>query len=219
VKREIFITADGSSTLYLPQIKEHFHSTFGAVQESMHVFIEAGLKQIKKTEIKIFELGFGSGLNCLLTYLNAENRVIEYTGIETFPLEPDLVKQLNYNKMLGLEDSGNVFFQHIHQSEWGETKFITDKFKLKKIKGEMENYSETGEFDLVYFDAFSPAVQPELWSEIIFQKMSDALNTNGVLVTYCAKGEVRRTMEKCGFSVERIPGPPGKREMLRAIKQ
>lgn len=216
MQRKIIETEDGSSSLYIPELDEHYHSVHGAVQESMHVFIEAGLKHLSKKSIKIFEMGYGTGLNYLLTYLNAGDKTIEYYGIEAFPLEEQLVEQLNFTRQLNLDDDQERAFRSIHNSE--NAVCVSESFLLYKEKCKLSEFKTEALFDLIYFDAFAPDVQPDLWTEPIFQKMFDLLNTKGVLTTYCAKGVVRRTMQVVGFSVERIPGPPGKREMLRATK-
>jgi tRNA U34 5-methylaminomethyl-2-thiouridine-forming methyltransferase MnmC len=218
VNRQIILTEDGSSTLYIPELNEHYHSIHGAIQESMHVFIEAGLKKCSASEVKIFELGFGTGLNCLLSILNNRGKTIEYHSIEPFPIEPGLVKQLNYPSILKLDLATRLVFESIHNAPWNELVKIKGDFLLRKIKDDMETFSSESKFDIVYFDAFSPAIHPHLWTKEIFSKLFDWMNTGGILVTFCAKGEVRRNMQSCGFAVERLPGPPGKREILRAVK-
>ena len=213
--RNIIKTNDGSLTLYAPELKEYYHSTYGAVQESMHIFIDTGLKQIEKSNIKIFELGYGTGLNFILTYLHSKNKNIEYHGIEAFPLETDIIEKLNYPEILKLNPEQTTAFYSIHNAE--PTSRLSDSFHLLKNYCKLEDYNTNKTFDLIYFDAFAPEVQPELWTKEVFQKMFEMLNPGGILTTYCAKGIVRRTMQECGFSVERLPGPPGgKREILRA---
>jgi tRNA U34 5-methylaminomethyl-2-thiouridine-forming methyltransferase MnmC len=215
-KREVITTEDGSSTIFLPELNENYHSTHGAVRESMHVFIDAGLKQINSDKIKIFEVGFGTGLNCWLTFKNSEGRDILYHAIERFPIEDNLIQKLNYGQFTGV--GGDLFFSQIHEFPWEKELMMSQRFMLKKIKGDLISFETPQTYNLIYFDAFAPEVQPELWSAEVFRKMYDMLEPGGILVTYCAKGEVRRTMQACGFAVERLPGPPGKREMLRAIK-
>ncbi|MDR0506149.1 MAG: tRNA (5-methylaminomethyl-2-thiouridine)(34)-methyltransferase MnmD [Dysgonamonadaceae bacterium] len=207
-------TADGSHTLSLPEMDEHYHSVNGAVQESKHVYIEAGLKQCGKTEINVLEMGFGTGLNALLTALEAEYHSIKvfYTGIEKYPLPQEIINQLNYKAI------NSPLFQAIHQAEWGKSELINPYFQIEKIQTDFRDYHFLGRYDVVYYDAFAPDKQPEVWSQELFDKIFSAMNLNGVLTTYCAKGNIRRMMQCSGFTVERLPGPPGKREMLRGIK-
>jgi len=212
------VTVDGTVTLFVRELNEHYHSVHGAKQESVHVFIKAGLEMVAagKNEISIFELGFGTGLNALLTYQFAEknNCKIDYCSVEKFPLEDKIIETLNY-----AEENEKPVFKNLHNCEWNKREFISDFFSLEKIKGSAEEINFAGrKFDLIYFDAFAPGVQPELWTDEIFKKMFDSLNANGLLVTYCAKGEVRRAMKRTGFTVEKLPGPPGKREMTRGRK-
>jgi tRNA U34 5-methylaminomethyl-2-thiouridine-forming methyltransferase MnmC len=213
----IKITEDGSSTLYRPDIDEHYHSIHGAVQESMHVFINAGLKKCSSNSLKIMEIGFGTGLNALLTLLNADNKQIVYHAIEKYPLNNQILEAINYPKIINSGKSAN-YFKKIHETPWNHEYEIEPHFKLTKIKTDLlKHIFETG-YDLVYFDAFAPDKQPELWDIKIFQGLINSMTNNAILTTYCAKGSVRRDMTSCGFKVERIQGPPGKREMLRAIK-
>ena len=212
-------TADGSDTLYSPEMKESYHSANGAAQESRHVFLEAGLQQIRQQNIRIFEVGFGTGLNALLTWgFASKNHIqIDYDTIEAYPVSKAVIESLNY-KELEPELPGDAFLQ-IHNADWGCPAMLEEgRFNLLKIQGDFTVFDFTKKYDLVYFDAFAPDKQPEMWEENLFLKIWNALNDEGILVTYCAKGEVRRRMQRCGFQVERIPGPPGKREMLRAVK-
>lgn len=218
MKRHIKTTEDGSSTIYVPELDEHYHSTHGAIQESMHVFIEAGLNQIKNKEVKIFELGFGTGLNCLLTWLNKSAKSIRYTCIEKYPVETDLATRLNFGDVLKLDEKQSRIFYALHHTEWDTLASIHPEFQLKKIEGDIKEYTFESKFDLVYFDAFAPEVQPNLWTKEIFEKLYLAMEVGGILTTYCAKGVVRRILQGVGFEVERIPGPPGKRQMMRARK-
>lgn len=218
---ELIITGDGSHTIYVPQLNEHYHSTYGAIQESRHVFIESGLKHVFSGQflVKILEVGFGTGLNALLSSIEAENsgKTIHYTSIEPFPLNPDLTRQLNYPEQLGSET--DLLFKKIHDAEWNRENHITDHFILRKVLYSLEKIElEDNCFDLVFFDAFGPEVQPELWKEEIFQKIFLSEKNGGILVTYSAKGSVRRALKNSGFSVEKIPGPTGKREITRAVK-
>lgn len=212
------ITKDGSSTFYVPELNEHYHSVNGAIQESMHVFIKAGLEIFEKHHIKIFEMGFGTGLNALLTYnyCKSKNKSIDYTTIEKYPLQPDQYKKLNYFST-GNNVPNPVLLQ-MHEALWGEPQIITDFFNLKKVKTSLHSFIHPHTYDLVYFDAFAPSVQPDLWTPGVFANIYKSMNKNGILVTYSAKGQVRRNMTDAGFTVERIPGPPGKRQMMRATK-
>jgi len=213
-------TADGSDTLFSPEMEESYHSVNGALQESRHVFIEAGLHQVRQKAIRIFEVGFGTGLNALLTWGEAHknNLQICYDCIEAYPVEKSVTDHLNYNE-LEPELPSNAFLQ-IHNISWDSPVTLeNDRFRLHKISKDFTGYQFTDHYDLVYFDAFAPDKQPEMWDESLFLKIYNSLNKGGILVTYCAKGEVRRRMQRSGFEVERIPGPPGKREMLRAVKK
>jgi tRNA U34 5-methylaminomethyl-2-thiouridine-forming methyltransferase MnmC len=204
-------TADGSHTLFLPEMDEHYHSVNGAIQESKHVYLEAGFKQCRKPEIHILEMGFGTGLNALLTALEAENQKIKvfYTGLEKFPLSSQIISQLNYSEI------NRAIFQAIHQAGWEKSERINPYFYLKKIETDFRDFNFPDKYDVVYYDAFAPNKQPEVWSQEIFDGIFSAMNPDGILTTYCAKGNIRRMMRQAGFIVERIPGPPGKREMLR----
>lgn len=221
--RKIIVTADGSNTIFLSEWDEHYHSKHGAIQEAKHVFIQAGLHHIckinPKKELSILEIGFGTGLNAYLTLLAIiELRLrVDYNGIDAYPVNLDEVKKLNYPKAIFDKEQDDLF-DVLHSSQWESKHQITDRFALTKRQQFFDQIKEFDSMDLIYFDAFGPRVQPELWTEDIFKKMFKALKTNGVLVTYSAKGSVRRTMQDVGFTVERLPGPPGKREMLRATK-
>ncbi|MDB4286355.1 tRNA (5-methylaminomethyl-2-thiouridine)(34)-methyltransferase MnmD [bacterium] len=212
------LTADGSSTLYSPAFGECYHSRHGAVQESMHVFIGMGLTKMVKDTVSIFEMGFGTGLNTLLTLLNKGDRKISYTGIEAFPLPPQITEDLNYTQEIRGDRVGEIF-QKIHHADWEQQVEIEEGFNLKKIHGVLEDFNPNDRFDLIYFDAFAPDAQPELWTQEIFEKLYDLSNPGAVFVTYCAKGVVRRGLMAAGFEMERIPGPPGKREMLRGTRR
>jgi tRNA U34 5-methylaminomethyl-2-thiouridine-forming methyltransferase MnmC len=217
---KLIITEDGSHTLYNAFLNEHYHSTHGAQQESRHVFINAGLKEAVKPggSIRILEIGFGTGLNCMLTIQESARLKVEtdYTALEPFPLPKEHIHALNYALLDGTSEYSD-FFDLIHSVEEGVVQ-CGDLFRLTKFRLKLEVFEPAGLFDLIYFDAFAPGVQPELWTEAMFQKMFDCLVPGGILVTYCAKGEVKRAMKKAGFVVERLPGPPGKREMTRCRK-
>lgn len=219
MKREIKKTADGSSTIHLPDWNENYHSTHGAIQEANHVFIDKGFSVVTKPEISILEIGFGTGLNCFLTLLAAKKRkiVVNYVGVEAYPVTEEEAGQLNYVSELNVVEKQTVFNQ-LHAISWEKNHEVIAGFFLEKRKQFFKEIIAKNQFDLVYFDAFGAAHQPELWSVEIFKIMFLAMQENGVLVTYCAKGSVRRAMQEVGFTVERLDGPPGKREMLRATK-
>ena len=216
MKREILITSDGSTTINLPELNEQYHSKNGSINESYHVFINCGLKQVKSEEVSILEIGFGTGLNCFITYLEAK-RKINYVGVEAYPVTAEEVEKMNFISVLKAEKEESVF-KKMHEVSWEEKNAISDTFSLLKRKQLIEEIDDKDAFNLIYFDAFGARVQPQLWTEDIFQRMFNSLKENGVLVTYSAKGSVRRAMQAVGFTVERLPGPPGKREMLRATK-
>jgi tRNA U34 5-methylaminomethyl-2-thiouridine-forming methyltransferase MnmC len=216
LKREIIITSDGSTTIHIPAWNEQYHSKHGAIQEAYHVFIKYGLEFVSLDKISILEIGFGTGLNCFITYLESDKE-IDYTGVEAYPVAEEEIDKLNYVSELKAEHS-EAIFREIHKTAWEEKHKIHENFTLTKRQQYFSDITDSNSFNLIYFDAFGARVQPELWTEEIFKKMYTALQKNGVLVTYAAKGSVRRAMEAVGFTVERLPGPPGKREMLRAIK-
>jgi tRNA U34 5-methylaminomethyl-2-thiouridine-forming methyltransferase MnmC len=225
MKRKIVATADGSTTIQLVDWNEQYHSMHGAIQEARHVFLKTGLdhwrnENAEKKEIHILEIGFGTGLNALLTaiHLDEKDLTTHYKGVEAYPVAPEEIDQLNYVAQLDRHDYA-AFFQQMHDCPWSEESTLSSHFHLYKLKERFEDLKEgDSTYDLIYFDAFGAQVQPELWEVVIFKKMYDALKVGGVLVTYSAKGSVRRAMQKVGFTVERLPGPPGKREMLRAGK-
>ena len=218
IKRELQVTADGSHTLFIPEMDEHYHSVNGAVQESRHVFLEAGLHQLDQKEITVFEVGFGTGLNAFLTLLDAEQHQLHvtYYSVERYPLSMEVIQSLNYGELICAERKACL--EALHEAPWDTPVSITDHFVLHKIEGDSNQCLLPKEIDLVYFDAFAPDKQPEMWHQEIFNRLYAHMRKGGVLTTYCAKGVVRRMMKEAGYSVERIPGPPGKREMLRAIK-
>lgn len=219
MKREIIITSDGSITIHIPEWNEQYHSKHGAIQEAYHVFIKNGLSLFENQEIDILEIGFGTGLNCFITFLEAQKRnlIVNYVGVEAYPISEDEIKALNYVSELKA-DSQETIFKAMHSSEWNEEITLSKSFSLTKKQQYFQEINSKDSFNLIYFDAFGARVQPDLWTEEIFEKMYIALRENGVLVTYSAKGSVRRAMQSVGFTVERLEGPPGKREMLRATK-
>lgn len=230
-KRITIVTQDGSPSLWHPNIDETYHSRHGAVQESMHVFVEKGLNYIlkeQKSEISIFEMGFGTGLNALLTILACKNLDInvKYFSLEKYPLAMDEVKAIDFSTAIAKHFDGlfstqeiEEVYKQIHDLEWGISNTLNENFELIKVIEDIKSIDlDKYSFDLVYYDAFAPRVQPNLWSKDIFEKLYHQMNNNSALVTYCAKGEVRRNMQEVGFVCERLQGPPGKREMLRANK-
>ncbi|MFN7117192.1 MAG: tRNA (5-methylaminomethyl-2-thiouridine)(34)-methyltransferase MnmD [Saprospiraceae bacterium] len=218
---EIFETQDGSHSIQSKRFGVSYHSKYGAIQESRHVFIEAGLyyKALQQKDIAILELGFGTGLNTLLTYQEAERHgwTIFYETIEAYPITLAQANQLNYPALLGAT-SLQAVFQTLHTSTWSEKHIISPHFTFQKQKKAFQDIDYQAQFDLIYFDAFAPGAQPELWEVPLLQKLYNALRLNGILVTYCAKGSVKRNFREVGFKVEALPGPPGKREMTRCIK-
>ncbi len=218
---QIINTSDGSHTIYLPEIDEQYHSVNGAITESKYVYIEKGFNLHKAKNPTVFEVGFGTGLNCLLTASMAEKekRPTLYFSIDKFPLAKNITDQLNYTQLLSKESQN--LFDKIHDCNWDVIVNISEYFKLKKINADLTNFDfeENDGFDIIYFDAFGPDKQPEMWTPLIFHKISMATLTGGVIVTYSAKGEVRRQLMASGFEMERLQGPPGKNQMLRGIKR
>lgn len=214
---EILKSSDGSHTLYLPDMDETYHSKHGAVQEALHVFIHSGLLHVSENQkdIKVLEVGWGTGLNSLLTYKTAKAHQlnIHYTGVEKFPVPKEVLDQLNY-----VDWNEDDFLAKAYDAEWESPVSITPSFVLEKLAKDILELSHQQEFDLVYFDAFGPRAQEEMWTKEVFEVIYNALKPQGVFVTYCAKGQVRRDLQEVGFTMERLPGPPGKREMLRGVK-
>lgn len=224
MKREIITTADGSSSIRMVDWNENYHSQHGAIQETYHVFIRNGLTHWMTTnptkkEISILEIGLGTGLNAFITYLETQKMdlQVQYEGVEAYPVSTKEVAQLNYVSELNAELSEDVFIK-MHAVSWEENHLLGNHFTLRKSMLRFEEITSINQFDLIYFDAFGANVQAELWTETMFKKMYLALKNSGILVTYAAKGSVRRAMLEAGFRTERLPGPPGKREMLRATK-
>ena len=215
---EIILTDDGSHTLFVPELGEHYHSVHGAIQESDYIFIKCGLNSSKAGHVRIFEVGFGTGLNAFLTAIDApsQNRKILYTTIEKYPLPGSVINALNYKDFF-CPESGYLF-DRIHAVKWNITEDISNTFTLIKIEGDLTKHEIPGYFDLIYFDAFGPDKQPEMWTDNVFEKISAITVSNGILVTYSAKGTVQRMLKKYGFDVTLLPGPPGKRQIIRAVK-
>jgi len=218
---KIITTEDGSHTLFNEELNEHYHSTHGAINESNHVFIEAGFKAQKpKHSYNILEIGYGTGLNALLTLREVINTCVKinYVGIEAYPVVNTVYKELNYVDLIG-DKSLEKYFNDMNESSWNYPQYITDNFIINKIDEKFEDIALNDDsFDLVYFDAFSPEVQAELWMPAIFEKIYKAMKFDGILTTYCAKGEVKRTLKAAGFELENLPGPIGKREITRCRK-
>jgi len=226
LKRQIITTSDGSKTIQISDWNEQYHSIHGAIQEANHVFIKHGLwfyndkrsPDLPQEDLIILEVGFGTGLNAFLTYKESKrlDLSVRYTGVEAYPVSKEELAALNYVDLV--DPQLREQFQLMHNSPWGAESAISKQFFLLKRQEYFQNISYRSHFHLIYFDAFGARVQPELWTEALFKRMFLALQDQGILVTYSAKGSVRRAMEAVGFTVERLPGPPGKREMLRAIK-
>lgn len=219
LKKEVVLTSDGSSSIYLPDWDESYHSKHGAIQEAKHVFIESGFQKCNRNPLHILEIGFGTGLNAFLTLNEAilHNKEVFYTGIEAYPVSTDIISALNYPNII---EGGKLetYFKKMHESPWEKLLELHTFFKLTKRNQFFQTIEDVDAFDLIYFDAFGFRVQQELWSETIFQKMYNALKKDGILVTYACRTPIKKAMEAVGFTTEKLPGPPGKREMLRACK-
>ena len=223
MQRKLIVTGDGSHSIKVVELGVIYHSIHGAIQESRHVFIEAGFHASGRSErpdtFNIFEVGFGTGLNALLTLIESEKQNLKtyYETIEAYPLTLDEAGQINYCSVLKREDLQKSF-ELLHECEWAKETVISANLSFKKTKANLLNFEISGTFELIYFDAFDPNAQPELWTQEIFEKMFSMLRPRGILTTYSSKGTVRRAMQAAGFIVEKIPGPPGKREIVRAVK-
>jgi tRNA U34 5-methylaminomethyl-2-thiouridine-forming methyltransferase MnmC len=218
---QLVVTGDGSHTLYVPTINEHYHSTYGALTESRHVFIHAGLEYLRdRKQVSVFEVGFGTGLNALLTCTAAiEGKInMMYYAIENNPVDVAVACRLNYANMLAPHLHPEITYRALHQAPWDTTSFVHPCFQLHKIHDSLIDFIPDFSYDLIYFDAFSPEKQPELWTAEIFKKLYQKLNPGGLITTYCVKGSVKRILKETGFKVEKLPGPPGKREILRGVK-
>ena len=221
MQKELMITEDGSHTIYLPELDEHYHSVHGAIQESRHIYIEQGLFQLDKKEISVLEIGFGTGLNAFLTfgYSKLRNLQISYTSIEKYPLAEKEYNQLNYPSQVFPEFE--FVFRKLHNLEWDVWRELEPDFRIKKNQSDLLTFSFNPDekYDLIYYDAFAPGKQPEMWSSLVLNKVASTLKRNGLLLTYCAKGTVRRSLADAGLAMERIPGPKGKKEILRGKKE
>ena len=218
--KKILKTSDNSHTIYVPNLNETYHSIYGAITESNHVFIKNGLlRKLDVNDISILEIGYGTGLNILLSYheTRGANKNINYTAIEPFPLNLEVLEKLNYLNFFEEKDLSKIFF-NIHKSKFDVKYKLGNKFHLIKKKIKIENLNLKKKYDLVYFDLFAPRVQPNLWTVKIFKQIYDIMNFGSILVTYCSKGYVKRNLKECGFKIESCPGPPGKREITRAVK-
>ena len=215
---QLISTYDGSHTLYVPELDEHYHSVYGAVQESEFIFIRNGFDSCDTDPLNILEVGFGTGLNALLTAVKsmAGSKEVNFTSLEKYPLDNGIINALNYNIFAG--EKGREIFDLIHSSPWNTRVNICRNFNLKKIETDFTKEQPSGFYNLIYFDAFGPDKQPEMWTREIFKGIALVTEKNGILVTYSAKGEVKRNLKACGFEVTLLPGPPGKRQMIRAVK-
>jgi tRNA U34 5-methylaminomethyl-2-thiouridine-forming methyltransferase MnmC len=219
LKRSIIQTRDGSTTIHIEELDECYHSRFGAIQEAQHVYIKNGLSLFENKSISILEIGFGTGLNAFITFLESQklNQTIDYIGVDAYPVSAAEVVSMNYVSELHAENESEIF-KKMHKCNWEEQIILSDNFLFTKRQQFFEDIDDVEIVDLIYFDAFGFDAQPELWSTPIFKKMYNALKSNGVLVTYAARGVVKRSMIEVGFTVEKLEGPPGKREMFRAKK-
>lgn len=219
MKRNIIQTRDGSTTIHIEDWDECYHSRFGAIQEALHVFIKNGLSLFENDSVTILEIGFGTGLNAFITFLESQkrNQIIDYVGVEAYPVTAGEAALMNYVEELNAENERPVF-EKMHGSNWEEKISFSNEFTLTKRKQFFTDIDDIEKFDLIYFDAFGFDVQPELWSAEIFKIMYNALKPKGVLVTYAARSIIKKNMIEAGFTVEKLPGAPGKREMFRARK-
>ena len=217
--RELLLTEDGSHTVYVHGLEEPYHSIHGAVQESIHVFIRQGFESAGKSALSILEIGLGTGLNVILSLASALRNKYEvyYHAVEKYPLLPSEYTKLNFEEFISGLPPGVV--KKLHEAPW-ETRFnLSEGFEVYKEHSDFRAMNPQNQFDLVYFDAFAPDKQPELWSEAIFLKIAGLMNAGGILVTYSSKSSVRKALNSCGFNVTKVSGPPGKREMIRALKR
>jgi len=219
MERQLKITEDGSHTMFVKGMNEPYHSLHGAIRESRHVFIRQGLHTVQKSALRILEVGFGTGLNALLTLTESLSMKMDiyYHAVEKYPLNRQEYSPLNYEQLIDKVPEGA--FYRMHDCSWGEEVQISERFVLYKEEADFRSMNVPPPIHLVYFDAFSPEKQPELWTEQVMDSISRVCDPGAVLVTYSAKGVVRRTLASCGFDVYKVPGPPGKREMIRAVKR
>ncbi|MFC2096974.1 tRNA (5-methylaminomethyl-2-thiouridine)(34)-methyltransferase MnmD [Bacteroidota bacterium] len=217
MKIKKLITGDGSDTLYNPEIGDHYHSVFGAVEESSHIYINSAYNYFNKKSLNVLEIGFGTGLNAILTCIESKKKRIHtiYHSLELYPLGSVITDNLNYSDIF-INDKNII--KHIHSCRWEEECRIDDYFVLKKIKADILSYSINEKYDLVYYDAFGPDKQALLWTKEIFSKIFNSLNNGGILTTFSVKGIVKRALKASGFNIHRLPGPSGKRHIIRAEK-
>jgi len=219
--KKLIVTEDGSHSIELKGMNEQYHSIHGAIQESQHVFINYGLNQIAeiKDEISILEVGMGTGLNVLLSYIfSTKNHTkVKYMTLEPYPVKKEIWKELNYTHQLNLPESHNIF-NLIHSSKWNKETAFPSYFDFQKLEKSILDVELSRAFDLIYFDAFNPDLEPDLWTEEVFKKIFEAMNSNSLLTTYSTKGMVKRALKSCGFELKKKPGPAGKREILNAWK-
>jgi tRNA U34 5-methylaminomethyl-2-thiouridine-forming methyltransferase MnmC len=217
MERKLITTGDGSKTLFVSELNEHYHSTHGALAEARHVFIKNGLIRSGRNPISILEIGLGTGLNALLTCIEAEKLKIKtkYFTIEKYPVSLNEAQNMGYVEMIG---EGEAAFADMHNADWEVPVVISPHFTLNKIKADIEGLVLSEPIDVIYFDAFAPEKQPKMWEPQVFDYLFKNLTSGGFLTTYCAKGVVKRTLKSVGFIVEGVPGPPGKREMIIATK-
>ncbi len=218
MERQFITTEDGSHTLFVPELKEHYHSVYGAIQESLHVYIKSCYQHCLKDPISILEVGMGTALNAFLTYeesLKDENTIF-YTAIEKYPIPAEIYSKLNYPELINT-NSRNVF-QQIHEAEWNKKTIINYDFSILKIEADITTVFLDSKYDIVYYDAFAPDKQHELWNSKIFKKIYEQMNKDGILITYSAKGIVKAALREAGFIVKRLKGPFGKRHIVRAVK-
>ncbi|MGB1101998.1 MAG: tRNA (5-methylaminomethyl-2-thiouridine)(34)-methyltransferase MnmD [Crocinitomicaceae bacterium] len=219
MERKIIVTGDNSKTLLIPELDETYHSVHGALNEARHVFINNGFESIDKSNVAVFELGFGTGLNLLVTleFLSKKDIKVDYTSIEKYPLPHETIEKMDYDRLIDAKYA-EVYIK-AHQVEWNKKIGLTEKLNLTKVDADVSIYEmEKEQYDIIYFDAFGPRVQPELWSVPVLKKMFESLHAPGRLVTYCAQGQFKRNLKAAGFEVLNVPGPPGKREMTIGLK-
>lgn len=220
---QVLVTEDGSHTIFVPELNETYHSIHGAIQESTHVYIERGLHYLVQRDqvkcIRIFELGFGTGLNAFLSakYATDNGLLVEFESIEAFPLDQEVLLHLNYPNQIASSNYNN-FFQKIHEAPWDQNNVVSSNFNLIKKHTTIQGYHTSAKFDICFFDAFAPSKQAEMWEYPILEKIASLLSTKGIFVTYCAKGQLKRDLKALGFEVESLSGPPGKLQMIRATK-
>jgi tRNA U34 5-methylaminomethyl-2-thiouridine-forming methyltransferase MnmC len=220
---EVRTTEDGSSTLYVPALNEHYHSTHGAVQEAMHVYLGAALEPALasgKSPVRVLEIGFGTGLNALLTLQRGLTMpvAVAYDTIEKYPLSGEVIASLQAERYL-LNPELLGFYEQLHAAAWDEAVPLLPRFLLRKMTGALqETHLAANYYNVIYFDAFAPEKQPDMWTDEVFAQLYEAASPGCLLTSYCAKGSFRRSLKAAGWLIEKLPGPAGKREMTRASK-